>query len=296
MAALDDATQWRVLFKFSQELLSIVAGEHGLKCVATRDIAVRSVILVESPVATFDMNPFGQGAQFMARPDVQALQQTIMRCCAANAGREGTDAYPAEAREALEGIMALSATVQLASRDAATVDRVFALEDSFRTAIAGEHVCVDGLASATGQLLNGRRGVVRRVENNGRRCVRLLGGAASETDKAIKRENLKSIGGIIRTNSFEDENHAKLFETLCRFNHACGASANVTKVFEHLVTGNGARCAHVTTLRDIRRGEELCIDYIDGSDESSLDTASRQAFLQMKYNFVCQCSKCAPLP
>ena len=134
MAALDDATQWRVLFKFSQELLSIVAGEHGLKCVATRDIAARQVILVEPPVATFDINPYGQGAQFMARPDVQALQQTIMRCFAANAGREGTDAYPPEAREAIEGIMALSATVELASRDAATVDRVFALEDSFRKA------------------------------------------------------------------------------------------------------------------------------------------------------------------
>ena len=145
-------------------------------------------------------------------------------------------------------------------------------------------------------MLNGRRGVVRRVEDDGRRRVRLLGGAAGETLKAIKRENLKSIGGIIRTNSFEDENRAKLFETLCRFNHACGATANVTKVFEHLVTGNGARCAHVTTLRDIRRGEELCIDYIIGSNEASLDTAPRRAYLQMKYNFVCQCSKCAPLP
>ena len=144
MAALDDATQWRVLFQFSQELLSIVVGEHGLKCVATRDIAARQVILVEPPVATFDMNPFGQGAQFMARPDVQALQQEIMRCASANAGREGTDAYPVEAREAIEDIVALSATVQLASLDAATVDRVFAFEDSFRTAIAGEHVCVDG--------------------------------------------------------------------------------------------------------------------------------------------------------
>ena len=69
MAALDKATQRRVLKESSQELLSIVPGEHGLKCVATRDIAVRSVILVESPVATFDMNPIGQGAQFMARPD-----------------------------------------------------------------------------------------------------------------------------------------------------------------------------------------------------------------------------------
>mgnify|MGYP002048432611 CR=1 FL=1 len=58
----------------------------------------------------------------------------------------------------------------------------------------------------------------------------------------------------------------------------------------------GARCAYVMTLRDIRRGEELCIDYIDGSNEASLDTASRQAHLQMKYNFVCQCSKCAPPP
>jgi hypothetical protein len=296
MAALDDATQWRVLFQFSQELLSIVVGEHGLKCVATRDIAARQVILVEPPVATFDMNPFGQGAQFMARPDVQALQQEIMRCASANAGREGTDAYPVEAREAIEDIVALSATVQLASLDAATVDRVFAFEDSFRTAIAGEHVCVDGLASAAGQLLNGRRGVVLRVEGNGRRRVRLLGGPAGETDKAVRAENLKSIGGILRTNSFEDENRAKLFETLCRFNHACGASANVTKVFENLITGTGARCAHVTTLRDIRRGEELCIDYIVGSNESSLDTAPRRAYLQMKYNFVCQCSKCAPVP
>ena len=242
------------------------------------------------------MNPFGQGAQFMARPDVQALQQTIMRCCAANAGREGTDAYPVEAREAIESIVALSATVQLASLDAETVDRVFAFEDSFRTAIAGEHVCVDGLASAAGQLLNGRRGVVLRVEGNGRRRVRLLGGPAGETDKAVKAENLKSIGGILRTNSFEDENRAKLFETLCRFNHACGASANVTKIFDKSRTEAGARCAYVMTLRDIRRGEELCIDYIVGSNESSLDTAPRRAYLQMKYNFVCQCSKCAPVP
>ena len=232
----------------------------------------------------------------MARPDVQALQQTIMRCFAANAGREGTDAYPPDAREAIEGISALSATVQLASLDAATIDRVFAFEDSFRTAIAGEHVCVDGLTSAAGQPLNGRRGVVRRVEDDGRRRVRLLGGPAGETDKAVKAENLKSIGGILRTNSFEDENRAKLFETLCRFNHACGASANVTKIFDKSRTEAGARCAYVMTLRDIRRGEELCIDYIIGSNEASLDTAPRQAYLQMKYNFVCQCSKCAPVP
>ena len=109
MAALDDATQWRVLFKFSQELLSIVAGEHGLKCVATRDIAARQVILVEPPVATFDINPMGQGAQFMARPDVQALQQTIMRCFAANAGREGTDAFEKSMVQRIRGSRAIDA-------------------------------------------------------------------------------------------------------------------------------------------------------------------------------------------
>ena len=71
MAALDDATQWRVLFKFSQELLSIVAGEHGLKCVATRDIAARQVILVEPPVG-------GMDDVLAVLEETQVLVQTIL--------------------------------------------------------------------------------------------------------------------------------------------------------------------------------------------------------------------------
>lgn len=71
-----------------------------------------------------------------------------------------------------------------------------------------------------------------------------------------------------------------LFPIICTMNHSCEPNCTV------LYTKDGN--AHVVAVRDIRKGDELCICYID-IDE---DVRTREANLR-EYQFKCFCSRCS---
>ncbi|RQM14237.1 hypothetical protein DD237_006761 [Peronospora effusa] len=70
-----------------------------------------------------------------------------------------------------------------------------------------------------------------------------------------------------------------LFPIICTMNHSCDPNCTV------LYTKNGD--AHVVAIRDIQKGEELCICYID----VDMDVQTREANLR-EYKFKCFCPRC----
>ncbi|KAG7390708.1 SET and MYND domain-containing protein 5 [Phytophthora boehmeriae] len=70
-----------------------------------------------------------------------------------------------------------------------------------------------------------------------------------------------------------------LFPIICTMNHSCDPNCTV------LYTKNGD--GHVVAVRDIKKGEELCICYID----VDMDVKARETNLR-EYKFKCLCSRC----
>ncbi|RLN55647.1 hypothetical protein BBJ29_008697 [Phytophthora kernoviae] len=70
-----------------------------------------------------------------------------------------------------------------------------------------------------------------------------------------------------------------LFSIICTLNHSCDPNCTVL----YTKNGNG----HVVAIRDIKKGEELCICYID----VDMDVQTREANLR-EYKFKCLCTRC----
>lgn len=70
-----------------------------------------------------------------------------------------------------------------------------------------------------------------------------------------------------------------LFPIICTMNHSCDPNCTV------MYTKNGD--GHVVAIRDIKKGEELCICYID----VDMDVQTREANLR-EYKFKCLCTRC----
>ncbi|GMF51576.1 unnamed protein product [Phytophthora fragariaefolia] len=70
-----------------------------------------------------------------------------------------------------------------------------------------------------------------------------------------------------------------LFPIICTMNHSCDPNCTV------MYTKNGD--GHVVAIRDIQKGEELCICYID----IDMDVRIREANLR-EYKFKCFCPRC----
>ena len=150
---------------------------------------------------------------------------------------------------------------------------------------------VDGLQSELGQTLNGLEGEYKGMKK-GRAQVKLIDLGVT---KGIKLENLKTAGGIYRTNAFgvtsaTGGQDGCLFEVLSRFNHACFGAASVTKSTRFDMV-SGDHVADVMAVRDVAEGEELSICYL-GEDDRELDAEQRREYLRMKYRFDCACSQC----
>ncbi|DAZ94478.1 TPA: hypothetical protein N0F65_003412, partial [Lagenidium giganteum] len=81
-------------------------------------------------------------------------------------------------------------------------------------------------------------------------------------------------------NGFQGVEGTALFPIICTMNHSCDPNCTA------LYTKDGD--AHVVAVRDIKRGEELCICYIDIDQ----DVAKREEHLR-EYQFKCFCARCA---
>lgn len=171
-------------------------------------------------------------------------------------------------------------------------EKFMALHDAHNIIPAGRAaecpVVVFGLESNRGKQLNGRRATVvtNARQANDRWMVTFSNCEANSTatyfSMAIKAKNLKTPGGIYRTNAFPDG----VFEYRSRINHACNANTNSMEI-EGTVAIVANRC--------IEEGEEITCNYINtsaGSADTSLSAVQRRDYLKGKYNFHCVCQFC----
>uniref|UniRef100_M4C0D8 SET domain-containing protein n=1 Tax=Hyaloperonospora arabidopsidis (strain Emoy2) TaxID=559515 RepID=M4C0D8_HYAAE len=115
---------------------------------------------------------------------------------------------------------------------------------------------------------------VRRVLEWEEECLQIL----------QAQERLERSGGEVSSDFDSPPGYAgiegtALFPIICTMNHSCDPNCTV------LYTKNGD--GHVVAIRDIRKGEELCICYID----VDMDVQSREANLR-EYKFKCYCPRC----
>jgi len=257
--------------------------EKGMYAVAARDIGAHDLILIEkSPLHS---QPSIYQPSFLSRPDVVEIMHTILPYAQSEGHQSGVNKYPPEARKAMDRLMELSAKEYMVKSPG--INEIWELHDAHRNhQEIGDLVQIDGLISEAGKQLNGLKGVVvcKDEHEADRLGIELRVQQGKELSpksqyKSIKRCNLKSLGGIARTNSFEGENSDSLvlYRILSRFNHACGDSANATRI----IVQNGA---YLFSRQPIEAGEEILIDYIPNEKpEDRLD------LLQLKYNFQCNC-------
>ena len=93
--------------------------------------------------------------------------------------------------------------------------------------------------------------------------------------------------GIFNTNSFIiSDGHSGICLTASRFNHSCTPNAS----FGFNASIGMMRCF---ALRDIPRGEEIFVSYIDRRQLYGGTRGSRQAYLRATYHFTCACSVCS---
>lgn len=100
-------------------------------------------------------------------------------------------------------------------------------------------------------------------------------------------EEVLSLFAVLQTNEFLINGSLALYPTLSFLNHSC--VPNCTAV-------GTTRCPvkrQLITLRDVRAGEELMIDYTGGiaPSSSSLSWEDRKALCQQR-GFTCYCAKC----
>ena len=245
------------------ELVAIDGCGRGLRALV--DIAEGETIISEPPLYAVHPAQLSTPA-FMRRPDVARLFAVV------EAGYDDEN-YTPEADAALQAVLDLHAKDGIASLGLDDATRFWALDDCFRRPAAGDAVEIAGLVSARGRPLNGLRG---RVDgSDGERWAV----ATARGRKSVRGRNLKTAGGIFRTNAYFDGGSGYVFETLCRANHSC--APNCAKAMS-------AGRVDVVALRAVPRGEEITVSYL------KLDApgAARRAYLREKYNFDCRCARC----
>ncbi|CAB9513344.1 expressed unknown protein [Seminavis robusta] len=251
----------------------------GTHVVAIKDIEGGAVVLVEKAMY---VQPTRHHSSLAVDPDFQSLIAII---------DEKEDSCNSQAlRDALDRVAELSVTAYI--QGSSQKEEVWKLEDSHRHARVGDNVQIEGLASEAGKKLNGSYGHVSKMDEKDASRLGVVvsapGGRKGTKNKSkhgemvrsIKPCNLKTLGGIMRTNAYHDttlEAHI-LFKDLCRFNHACCDAANLNRTIHH---GK----AYVVAKRDILCGEELMIDYL----AATVQGQNRLELLHNMFNFRCQC-------
>ncbi len=276
------------------EVREIREGYKGV--FATRNIKVGEIIFKEKPFFQLDLS------KPMLSWEMMQLNQELDPFVVANEGKEQPE-YPAEARKIIERQIELRARDEYPKISANQKVKWMSLHDAHQKIPKDcGPVGIFGLKSDTGKRMNGKIGEVKDYhENTQRYAVKV---PKYEELKLIKRQNLKSPGGIFRTNAFRTQG---LFETRCRINHSCDPNTSSDPqdlpsiMFAMLEDESDSVEDFIGQLKSVRpdesavvarryiaKGEELTCSYID----CNLSTQERTEILQMKYNFLCNCTAC----
>ena len=274
--------------EFENEFFKVTELKPGYYgAVARKTIPKDTIILVEAPLlAGVSPATFIRDQSFMSQQDVRQLWAVIEKGGRENSSKSGADRYPPKVAAAIDNLIELYASRRVApTLDEHVKTRIMALQDSFRKPLIGAVVRIEGLTSTAGQALNGLDGVVASV--SGDRFGVDVEGISDR--KAMKAQNLKTLGGIIRTNMFEEG----LYAVITRFNHACSEARNLRKKevvgIDPQVPTQTHSVLSATTC--IEQGQELFIDYMI-EESAALGVTERRRNLQLKYGFTCECAKC----
>lgn len=110
--------------------------------------------------------------------------------------------------------------------------------------------------------------------------ARLIAQQQQQPTASSPRPSASDTNNSVRPSGFLGIEGTALFPIICTMNHSCEPNCTV------LYTKDGH--AHVVAVRDIHKGDELCICYIDIDD----DVHTRDANLR-EYQFKCFCARCS---
>eukprot|EP00931_Biecheleriopsis_adriatica_P054860 TRINITY_DN32326_c0_g1_i3.p1 TRINITY_DN32326_c0_g1~~TRINITY_DN32326_c0_g1_i3.p1 ORF type:complete len:311 (+),score=56.21 TRINITY_DN32326_c0_g1_i3:23-934(+) len=232
--------------------------QHGV--FATADIRAGEEILREFPMLEQEGTFVLMRPELEYDPECQALRDEL-EVLAEKFGDEpeGPDKYPPEVRAIIDRLS----------------DRGHALTyDGSSLPVRAKFAAL----SSNEPMLNGRIGVATEFDGKSW-AVRFPSGELTSIDA----KNLRTPGGLWRTNAFESVGTGTqcVFEKLSRINHAC--VPNVRKLRSR-ATGEFV----IFAKKDIKPGEELFIDY--GVPPG--DVEARRKHLEWKWNFTCHCQAC----
>lgn len=256
-------------------------GRDGLGMFAIQDIKSGEEILRETPFSEQAAGLAFNRPELQCDPEAQQLRSKLQTFAEKyrHLPHGHPDKYPAEARAVLDQLCDMGQAIAYQQLALPAKAKYAALADCFHKVAQGTPVIITGLTSEVGKQLNLCCGVASSFDGQ-RWAVLLEKGGIS-----IEPENLKTPGGILRTNGFQVGTGTEvLLEQISRINHSCTPNA----VKQRFRFGDGFGDFALSAIRDIHVGEQLFIDY--GVPHGSVET--RRAWLQMKYNFVCHCKAC----
>lgn len=268
----------------------------GLGMFAIGDIEAESPIMIEKPFVNLGLLAVPELMQEIHRASLagndsipgmsaELCKTFVLLCTESNRfAEECKDAknfdekFPPARRKCVDAMFEICASRKFEQLPADVRKKWMSLHDCFQIIPLDRpsRVAVCGLTSEAGQKLNGLVGTATFDKESSRFKV-VFG--ANTAPRKIKRENLKTPGGVFRTNSHGECGMA-LFEKRARMNHSCRSNTVDRRlpVEDKII---------VLASRDIKKGEEITSCYsCPGATEE------RRAFLRHKYNFECDCPAC----
>eukprot|EP00948_MAST-09A_sp_MAST-9A-sp1_P002987 g2987.t1 len=285
---------------FRIDLLKDEQNSNSYGAIALRDLPAYQPILIEP---AFLQQPNHQGSSGFQREvngsqALQSLQKQLI-----DYAREGNTGSTASAEGIAKVTAIMDEMVELYMQwccknkkeifTPITLRKMWTLADRKHCPTKGSIVCLTGLTSEAGKALNGRLGqVVGKANDEGRFPVRLSDTKASApcSDNfsdflkkkkkykkiLLKPDNLKTLGGILSTNSFPYSFYAPqanghifpktwdmLFEVISHLEVATGSGGKVPNVFQKYRKDevSGKLCAVLFTKRKVSKGERLYIQH-----------------------------------
>ena len=280
-----------------------VNGPNNVGLFALEDIAKDSVILREIPFYVFSVENM---MQFMASEnptgnpsldgEIRSLQKQIKNANKQYHGQRSSfnEEYPPEVRILLDRMVAIITEYGFQSESREVQEKWLSLVDAHQEVRKESPVGIFGLSSELGKTINGQIAYCRGFDKLKKRyIVECTKGSNTNSEKVLlKRENLKTVSGVFRSNSFQEG----LFETRCRINHACIPNTNSCTIPEYnelhdkrLIPEHPKECITIAAT-DIKAGEELTSSYLFVGAGKGVNV--RREELREKYRFECHCKTC----